>query len=118
MIGLLLVLVIIFLLAGYFMGGDFLEREEEAVGTYQFATDRAKTVVRGEETRVLQQSIDMWMLANPGKKCTIEALRADTRYTVPQPPSGYRFEIDENNKAYLVEEQTNVRGVPLSPGMP
>jgi len=122
MIGILLVLVIIFLVAGYFLSGSLVQQQQQDVGTYQYATERAKSVARGADLRALQQSIDMWVMAHPGERCTLEKLRADARYTIPQPPPGYHFEIDQNNKAILVQDKQTpplqVRGVPTSPNPP
>jgi len=130
MIGILLVLVIIFLLAGYFFTGgeekaglgDYLESEKQAASAYQHSMGRAKSAARGENLRTLQATIDMWALSHPGERCTIEKLQADGRYTIPQAPAGYQFEIDENNKAVLAKAEQappfDVRGVPISPNPP
>jgi competence protein ComGC len=122
MIGLLLVLVILFVLAGYYFTSPF-ERQKEAIGTYQYSTEKARNVVQGANLQVLQTSIDMWAMQHPGERCTIEKLQAEGRYTIPAPPAGYRWEIDENNRARLDETQQaapplSVGGVPTSPNAP
>jgi len=50
-------------------------------------------------------------------------MQAEGRYTTPAPPPGYRYEIDEDNRAVLVEAQQaapplSVGGGPTSPNAP
>lgn len=131
-IGILIVLVIIFLLGAYFFqGGEeeqspglggYLENEQRAASLYQSSMQRARNVAQGENLRALQSSIDLWVMQHPGERCTIEKLKADARYTVPQAPLGYHFEIDEQNRAILVKDQAGpgfpAQGAPAAGNSP
>jgi hypothetical protein len=119
MIGVLIVLVVIFLLAGYFFTGGLtdVDQTQKDVGTYQFATERARSVGEGENLRVVEMHVKTWAMSHPNERCTIAKLRA-AGVSVPAPPPGKRWDIDANNNVRLVDEQTNVRGVPLSPNAP
>jgi len=110
MIGILLVLVIIFVLAGYYFGGS-LEQQQQAVGTYQFTTQRARNVAEDANLQILQTSVDVWVMQHPGEPCTIEKLQSAGGYSVPAPPAGKKYEIDDSNHAILVDIQ------PATPGL-
>lgn len=120
-IGILLVIVIICILVGYYFGQDPLDKTHEQINTYQYTTGRAKDVVQGENLRVFQQKVDLWAISHPGQRCTLDGLRA-AGISYPPPPAGQKYEIDADNKVRLVSaDETNpmsVRGVPTSPGLP
>jgi len=108
MIGILLVLVILFVLSGYYFGGS-LNRQQQSVGTYQYTTQRARNVAQDANLQILQTSVNVWVMQHPGERCTIEKLQSGGS-SVPGPPAGFKYEIDENNQAVLVEVQ------PATPG--
>jgi len=108
MIGILLVLVILFVLSGYYFGGS-LNRQQQSVGTYQYTTQRARNVAQDANLQTLQTSVNVWVMQHPSERCTIEKLQAGGS-SVPGPPAGFKYEIDENNQAVLVEVQ------PATPG--
>jgi len=125
LIGLLLVVVILFILAGYyFKGGDenpgvtgYLEKEKQSVSVYQSSIGRAQAAAQGENLRVLQTSIDQWSASHPNERCTMEKLQA-AGIAVPQAPPGFRFEIDENNRAIFSEAQPVVPPLGTGGGAP
>ncbi|MBM3336043.1 hypothetical protein FJY63_15395 [Candidatus Sumerlaeota bacterium] len=94
-LGLLIVMVVILVLASYYFGGSVFEQQQQAVGTYEFATDRARSVVQDANLQVVQSFVEMWQASHPGEQCTIEQLRV-AGYSVPAPPAGYRYEIKDN----------------------
>ncbi|MCX8038294.1 MAG: hypothetical protein N3D11_14795 [Candidatus Sumerlaeia bacterium] len=122
MIGILLVIVILFVLAGYYFKGDndgqkpgisgYMEQSQQAASVYQSTISRARGVAEQENLRVLQAAIDQWAMNHPGERCTFQALQ-QAGCTIPAPPPGFRFDIDANNQAILVEVQPS--GPPLSP---
>jgi len=109
MIGLLLVMIVLFVLAGGYFGRGVLERQEQAVGTYQYSMDKARTVAEDANLQIVQTSVDMWVMAHPGEPCTIEKLQADGRYSIPAPPAGAKWEIDETNHVILVKSQPEAK---------
>jgi hypothetical protein len=119
MIGVLIVLVVIFLLAGYFFRGSLMDvdQTQRDVGTYQVTTGRAKSVAEGENIRVLQTHVNSWAMTHPGERCTLAKLHA-AGVSVPAPPAGKRWDIDAQNTVRLADEEVHVRGVPLSPTGP
>lgn len=116
-LGILIVLVIIFVLAGYYFSGDdegagvddYLKRSQQAAGTYQMVKNRTQNVVGDQNLQVFQNQVNMWVMHHPGQKPTIEALQKDPSFNVPVPPDGFRYEIDESNNVVLVQSQpTNI----------
>ena len=104
MLGILLVLVILFVLVGHYFEGS-LDRQQQSVGTYQYTTQRARNVAEDANLKILQDSVNIWAMQHPGERCAIEKLQAGGGYSVPAPPPGKKYEIDENNQAMLVEIQ-------------
>jgi len=105
MLGLLLVLIILFILAGSYFGYNVLDKQQQAVGTYQITTERAKNVAADANLLTLQNSVNMWVMQHPGERCTIEKLQSAGGYSVPAAPPGYKYEIDEDDHAVLVQEK-------------
>ena len=123
LVGILLVVVIIFVLVGYYFGKSpiDLDKTQQDVNLYQTSMDKTTHVVQGENLRVFQQQVEMWAVSHPGEPCTLEKLQA-AGISIPAPPAGQKWEIDADNKVRLapVEEShpMSVRGVPTSPNGP
>ncbi len=120
-IGLLLVVIIIAVLTTYyFSSGDsnpgitgYYDESVKAAGTYPLVKNRALNVADQANIQTLDTSIQTWCLNHPGEKCTIEKLR-QAGLTVPNPPAGQHYEVDDTEHAVLVTDVPMPgQGVPI-----
>jgi hypothetical protein len=121
-IGLLLVVVIIAILTGYYFSGDdesnpgitgYYQKSAEAAGTYPMVKARVLNVTAEVDLNTLDMSIQTWCNEHASEKPTLEKLR-QAGLTVPNPPAGQHYEIDDTQHAILVKDQPMPgQGVPV-----
>jgi len=94
-IGMLLALVIILILSGY-----YFKKDEVSEKTYvQTQLDKSTNVACTANRQVLSTHIIAWSIAHPGEQVSSEKLRLD-RVNVPKCPDGPEYIFETNGEVY------------------
>jgi competence protein ComGC len=90
----LLALVIIMILTGYYFTKD--KSNPNDVALYDMSMERSKRAACAADRNVLEGYIQTWMISHPGEDVSLEKLR-DAAYSVPRCPQGGTYTIESDN---------------------
>lgn len=111
LLSVLLALLIIFILTGYYFrrGGSNVEQQ---LSLYETSMDRSKAVACQANRQVIETNIQAWMVTHPGETPTLEKL-SQAGYSIPRCPEGGTYSITPEGQ--VVCDRHSKAQVPRTP---